>query len=226
MEGGRGFKNLEAWNFALLSRNLWNIHAKKDNLWVRWIHQKYLQNSYIWYYIRSNQDSELMKQLLIIRDMIMSKEGSVQAAINRMELWDRDEQFSTKSAYEHFRPWKINLTWPKAGLEDLYHPQTFLYPMVWQQIKQWLGITRAMNTLKAAVKWTIKEARGTGAQAKAKQIGLDAQHITFGGLKIRGSLKARSKTRKPLLGALKSRRTRVIYNLYPDLSGLWWTGRG
>ena len=48
MEGGQGFKNLEAWNFALLSKNLWNIRAKKDTLWVRWIHQKYLQNSYIW----------------------------------------------------------------------------------------------------------------------------------------------------------------------------------
>ncbi|GFZ17538.1 hypothetical protein Acr_26g0008080 [Actinidia rufa] len=29
-----------------------------------------------------------------------------------------------------------------------------------------------MNTLKAAAKWMIKEARGTGAQAKANKIGL------------------------------------------------------
>ena len=47
MEGGLGFKNLEAWNLALLSKNLWNIHAKSDTLWVKWIHQNYLQDSNI-----------------------------------------------------------------------------------------------------------------------------------------------------------------------------------
>ena len=34
-EGGLGFKNLEAWNLTLLSKNLWNIQAKKVSLWVR-----------------------------------------------------------------------------------------------------------------------------------------------------------------------------------------------
>ncbi|PSS07587.1 LOB domain-containing protein [Actinidia chinensis var. chinensis] len=43
---------------------------------------------------------------------------------------------------------------------------------VWSQIKQWLGITRAMTTLKSAVKWIIKEARGTWVKSKAKKIGL------------------------------------------------------
>ncbi|XP_057460090.1 uncharacterized protein LOC130750511 [Actinidia eriantha] len=215
MEGGLGFKNLVAWNFALLSKNLWNIHAKKDTLWVRWIHQNYLQNSYIWDYIGSKQDSKLIKHLLVIRDMMLSKEGSVHIAINRMELWARDGKFSTKAAYEYFRPRKINLIWPKlvwksciipkhsfilwlglkgrlltrdkmqgiiedqncplcnAADESIDHLffQCNVGKQVWLQIKYWLGITRAMNTLKAAVKWIIKEARGTGVQAKAKQIG-------------------------------------------------------
>ncbi|GFY97543.1 hypothetical protein Acr_12g0000840 [Actinidia rufa] len=43
---------------------------------------------------------------------------------------------------------------------------------IWSEIKVWLGFTRELNTLKAAVKWTIKKARGTGVQAIAKRIGI------------------------------------------------------
>ena len=90
MEGGLGFKNLEAWNLALLSKNLWNIHAKTNTLWVKWIHQNYLQDSNIWDYIGYKQESKLMKQLLVMRDKILAMEGSTQAAISTMEQWPTD----------------------------------------------------------------------------------------------------------------------------------------
>ena len=35
-----------------------------------------------------------------------------------------------------------------------------------------MGFSRALTTLKATVKWIIKEARGTGVQAVAKKTGL------------------------------------------------------
>ncbi|GFZ11471.1 hypothetical protein Acr_22g0008690 [Actinidia rufa] len=148
MEGGLGFKNLEAWNLALLSKNLWNIQAKKDSLWVRWIHLNHLQNSSIWDYNGRKQDSAMLRQVLSIRDKICELERSMQAVGTRMEQWVLDGRFCSKTAYEFFRPRKGNLTWPK-----------------------WLGISRSMGTLKAAVKWIFKEARGTGIQAKAKRIG-------------------------------------------------------
>lgn len=43
---------------------------------------------------------------------------------------------------------------------------------VWSKIKSWLGLHRSLTTLKAAVKWVIKEARGTGIQAKMKKLAL------------------------------------------------------
>ena len=43
---------------------------------------------------------------------------------------------------------------------------------IWAKIKSWLGITRAMQTLKAVIKWMTKEARGTGFPAKIKRISL------------------------------------------------------
>ena len=43
---------------------------------------------------------------------------------------------------------------------------------VWSTIKIWLGLHRTLSTLKEAVKWIIKEARGTSIQAKVKKLGL------------------------------------------------------
>ncbi|GFS35505.1 hypothetical protein Acr_00g0040240 [Actinidia rufa] len=43
---------------------------------------------------------------------------------------------------------------------------------IWSPIKSWLGFRRTLSTLKAAVKWSIKEARGTGIQSKAKRLGI------------------------------------------------------
>ena len=114
MEGGLGFKNLEAWNLALLSKNLWNIQAKKDSLWVRWIHLNHLQNSSIWDYNGRKQDSAMLRQVLSIRDKICELEGSMQAVGTRMEQWVLDGRFCSKAAYEFFRPRKGNLTWPKV----------------------------------------------------------------------------------------------------------------
>ena len=45
---------------------------------------------------------------------------------------------------------------------------------IWTEIKQWLGFSRALTTHKAAAKWIIKEARGTGVQAVAKKLGFAA----------------------------------------------------
>ena len=43
---------------------------------------------------------------------------------------------------------------------------------IWAKIKCWLGISRAMQTLKTTVKWMIKEARGARFLAKIKRISL------------------------------------------------------
>ena len=45
IEGGLGIRNPKAWNKALLSKTLWDIHSKKDSLWVHWVHQIYLKHS-------------------------------------------------------------------------------------------------------------------------------------------------------------------------------------
>lgn len=47
-EGGLGFRNLSAWNKALLLKIVWNIHAKADSLWIRCLHSEILDNRDFW----------------------------------------------------------------------------------------------------------------------------------------------------------------------------------
>ena len=42
-EGGLGIKNLNMWNKASIAKLIWVIAKKKDNLWVQWVHGRYLK---------------------------------------------------------------------------------------------------------------------------------------------------------------------------------------
>lgn len=47
-EGGVGFKDLKAWNLALLTKVLWHIQEKRDSLWIEWVHHIYLKHVELW----------------------------------------------------------------------------------------------------------------------------------------------------------------------------------
>ncbi|XP_062103909.1 uncharacterized protein LOC133815034 [Humulus lupulus] len=47
---GLGFRNVLDWNIAALGKYVWAIVAKKDKLWVRWIHSVYLTKVDWWDY--------------------------------------------------------------------------------------------------------------------------------------------------------------------------------
>ena len=50
--------------------------------------------------------------------------------------------------------------------------QCLFVRQVWSKIKRWLDFHRSLTTHKATVKWVIKEAEGTGIQAKMKKLAL------------------------------------------------------
>lgn len=43
--GGLGIKNLVKWNKASIMKLNWDIANKKDILWVKWIHNRYIKNA-------------------------------------------------------------------------------------------------------------------------------------------------------------------------------------
>ena len=48
--GGLGIKDLAAWNKALIAKLVWAVAKKKDLLWVKWVHGRYLKNIAWWNY--------------------------------------------------------------------------------------------------------------------------------------------------------------------------------
>ena len=59
---------------------------------------------------------------------------------------------------------------PEESISHLFF-QCAIVRQIWAEIKEWLGFSRALTTLKATAKWIIKEGRGTGVPAVAKKLG-------------------------------------------------------
>ena len=213
-EGGLGLKDLKIWNSCLLIKTLWDIHQKKDTLWVRWVHQEFLQGVSIWQRALHRDDSPLIKRLLLIRDRLITSCGSEDAVVGRIRSWVHGSTLNIQAAYDFLRNKAQHKFWakivwhpclvPKHGFilwlcvksrlltrDRLLFLETnrecpfcnreeesaahlfFLCPFtaaVWAQIRSWLGISRAMSTLSSAIKWLLKEARGSSWICKLKKI--------------------------------------------------------
>lgn len=46
IHGGLGFRSLATWNYAIVGKQAWSIAMREDNLWVRWIHTRYMKQNY------------------------------------------------------------------------------------------------------------------------------------------------------------------------------------
>ena len=259
-EGGLGIRNSKAWNKALISKTLWDIQAKKDSLWVQWIHHIYMSRISFWEYKNKHEDSPLLKQIIALRDEIIEVEGSMQNAIICLTKWAPDGYLRSSFAYEFFRPKRAKNTWSKLvwhraitpkysfilwlGLKDRLLTRDKLHDFVedlacplclaenenidhlffscrigkqiWEAIKRWLGITRAMHTLKAAVKWLIKEARGTGFPATFKRISLACTVYHIWMARNKRVFEGKIDLPESIIRRIQIHVFRCIYALYPD----------
>ncbi|XP_052207161.1 cell differentiation protein rcd1-like isoform X1 [Diospyros lotus] len=102
-EGGLGLKDLKSWNSGLLIKILWDIH-RKDTLWVQWIHHEFLHSISIWQRQARNDDSLLMKRMMLIRDSMCEVRGSAEVAMSLLESWANGPRFDVQVAYEFFLP--------------------------------------------------------------------------------------------------------------------------
>ncbi|XP_012853654.1 PREDICTED: uncharacterized protein LOC105973179 [Erythranthe guttata] len=47
-DGGLGLRCFRTWNRSLLGKDLWDIHLKKDSLWIQWVNEFYLKGTAVW----------------------------------------------------------------------------------------------------------------------------------------------------------------------------------
>lgn len=67
--GGLGLKNFHIWNKACNAKLLWALEGKKDALWIRWIHGRYLKQVDIWHYQPKADSCWYWKKLCKVRDL-------------------------------------------------------------------------------------------------------------------------------------------------------------
>ncbi|KAJ8435469.1 hypothetical protein Cgig2_021102 [Carnegiea gigantea] len=73
-QGGLGIKDFRTWNKALITKLVWVIANKKDLLWVKWIHGKYLKSNNWWSCHPPKDCSWYWRKICFIKELF--KEGS------------------------------------------------------------------------------------------------------------------------------------------------------
>ncbi|XP_019179011.1 PREDICTED: uncharacterized protein LOC109174211 [Ipomoea nil] len=108
-EGGLGLRNIKIWNAAVLSKLIWNIHERKDSLWIKWIHSYYLQDKEFWTWKPGRNDSALMRSLARIRDMLIGTCGSQMECIAALSKCIGPKGFSTSYVFgrRYVRAWEL-----------------------------------------------------------------------------------------------------------------------
>lgn len=101
-KGGLGLRDLTTWNKAIMSKTLWNISAKNNALWIRWIHSEYLKGDDIWTIAHNIRNSPFIKNILSIRDrLLLDCAGDIGKAKTLLPSWFEGK--GTSEAYDHFR---------------------------------------------------------------------------------------------------------------------------
>ncbi|XP_061371578.1 uncharacterized protein LOC133314119 [Gastrolobium bilobum] len=142
-ERGLGLFSLKEWNLTLLARILWDIHAKKDSLWIKWVHSQYLQGGNIWDHAHSPLDSPLFKKIIWIRDTILDREHHKDGAVQVLGSWTYNNILVASKAYMYFRHPNPIVYWHKVVWNTALPPKdAFIF---------WLAMKGKLFTLDRAL---------------------------------------------------------------------------
>ncbi|XP_042022898.1 uncharacterized protein LOC121770182 [Salvia splendens] len=99
---------------------LWNIHVKKDSLWIKWIHTEFIKGKSIWEWSVKSRDSPLFKRLIEIRDEMLGDRQQREVEI-QWEKWYTSK--GTVEAYDWFRPKGEHRLWHRFIWKDFIPPK-------------------------------------------------------------------------------------------------------
>lgn len=118
-EGGIGMRDLIVWNRCFMLKHLWHIIEKRDCLWIRWVHHRYMGmrqerpavDALTWEV--HSRDSPLIKGILRARDhMVMMDRGGLSVE-QLLESWCSGGKFSVAAAYDALRPRRLEVPWSR-----------------------------------------------------------------------------------------------------------------
>lgn len=124
-EGGLGLRDFRTWNSTLLAKYIWDIHSRRDSLWIRWIDHVYLAQRSFWVVQPKKEMSALFRRLLVIRDGLITRTGSIDGAIDWLQGCTTDGDMIVSRAYHSLRPKANPQPWFKTVWSALIPP--FVY---------------------------------------------------------------------------------------------------
>ncbi|KAM6563484.1 hypothetical protein CsatB_023482 [Cannabis sativa] len=68
--GGISLKKIAKWNIAAMTKYVWVIANKEDNLWIRWIHCVYIKGEEWWNYQAPPQASWYWRKLVVVKNQV------------------------------------------------------------------------------------------------------------------------------------------------------------
>ncbi|XP_021732722.1 uncharacterized protein LOC110699537 [Chenopodium quinoa] len=68
--GGWNINSLEDWNKVAVTKVLWDLASKSDNLWVKWVHIYYFAGKNLWTAPIPKKASWILKKILASRDIV------------------------------------------------------------------------------------------------------------------------------------------------------------
>ncbi|KAK6123842.1 hypothetical protein DH2020_042409 [Rehmannia glutinosa] len=221
-EGGLGFRDLRAWNNSLLAKTLWNIHAKKDTLWHKWIQHVYLRNRPLLdcHKIKGrNQTYEFFRPA----GTEISWHNVVWAAgitpKHAFSLWIvARSRLQTKDRIRHIEI-EDSCSFCARQQETAIH-LFFSCPFsatIWAEIRAWIGIKRKMSTLSSGLKWLKKEAKGTSRQSKVKCIAFATTVYHIWNARNRLIFEDEVPNPNYVIHHIKTHVYKVMFSLYPSV---------
>lgn len=113
--GGLKVMDLELWNKTLLVKLLWNLHLKKDTLWVKWIHAYYIKNDDLMAVHCKNTWSWILKATCSLRETV----GLSQTWSNA----DPVKKFPTALLYKELKGTLPDVCWKKLFFNNYARPR-------------------------------------------------------------------------------------------------------
>ncbi|KAL2929883.1 LINE-1 retrotransposable element ORF2 protein, partial [Bienertia sinuspersici] len=101
--GGLGFRNIHAWNTAIMTKHVWALARKQDNLWVRWIHAVYLKDNDWWDYKPPQDCSWYWKKICEVKE-------KVKLIFTKEEIYSM-EKFSVQKIYSGLEDQVSDVQW-------------------------------------------------------------------------------------------------------------------
>ncbi|KAM6574467.1 hypothetical protein CsatA_022794 [Cannabis sativa] len=112
--GGLGFLKISDWNTAALIKHVWAIASKKDNLWVKWIHNVYIKHKNWWEYKGNCQGSWYWRKLVEIKEKLKNRIDTTQFS---------KLQYTIAAGYSTLQQQEQTCHWSKEAWGRLYVPK-------------------------------------------------------------------------------------------------------